>query len=578
MARLSDPHLVNPWGISFTPAGFFWLADNGSGASTLYDGEGGSLSPGAVLGVTIPTPSGPAGSPTGTVFHDGPGFMVSANGKSGPSQFLFATEEGTIAGWNFDVDPSQAVVAVDSSPNSNLTGAGVYKGLALAETQRGTFLYAANFRAGNIDVFDQSFAAVRLPGAFADPNLPAGYAPFNIQTIAGNLFVAYAKQDGARHDEVDGPGNGFIDVFDPAGNLLRHFAGGGQLDAPWGMALAPDGFGAFSNDLLVGNFGDGHINAFDPQSGAFRGPLTDANGTPIVIDSLWALTFGNGGGAGDPQSLYFTAGVAYEQHGLFGKLEAPGQSHDNESEKYLPDPRDRYPLPPEIGPVIQEDVGAQPAPVTVLLPLDDASLAMVPTLLTVSDRARGLDLNTSTLPALAAVFAGMSDPSVVAPNRPFTAVGVAKPFDGILSPQRPAVLANPSPRVQLAAGSGPTAGFELSATEGSILLSEPIPVAQGDAFASEVTEENAMAASEANQIKPQWGASASLVTDGEVRIRAAGSGAAAGYIVTPDWGKLLTLLILASGINMAWSYVDIPPGEDRKRFPALTPGDLPHDY
>jgi uncharacterized protein (TIGR03118 family) len=318
MAKLTDPNLVDAWGLTLNPGtGFFWVANNGSGKSTLYDGTGHPAPVGAPLVVTVPPPSGsPAGTtaaPTGLAFNGGSGFVVSKNGTSGPSQFLFATEDGTISGWSPGVDPTHAILAVDHSPGA------VYKGLALGTSAGSSFLYAANFRAGTIDVFNQNFAPATLGGSFADPALPAGFAPFNIANLGGKLFVTFAKQDAAKHDDVGGVGNGVVDVFSTDGVLLQHLASGGSLNSPWGLTMAPPHFGDFSNDLLVGNFRDGHINAFDPTSGAFLGQLHDHAGV-LTIDGLWALAPGAGTAAAD--TLYFTAGPNSEQHGLFGKLQA----------------------------------------------------------------------------------------------------------------------------------------------------------------------------------------------------------------------------------------------------------------
>src|SRR5579863_1458299 len=315
LAKNTDPELVNPWGISFVPTNPFWISDNNSGLSTLYTGQGKQDS----LVVTVPPARGSkSGSPTGTVFSAYSGaFMVTENGKSGTSGFLFDSEDGTISGWNPLVDQTHAIIAVDNSK----TGA-VYKGLAIAAINSNPYLYAANFHAGTIDVFDQKFTHVKLKGSFQDPNIPERYAPFNIQSIGSDLYVTYAQQDQARHDDLSGQGRGFLDVFDDNGNLLKRLVSRGQLNAPWGVALAPSNFGRFSNDLLVGNFGDGHINAFNPGTGAFLGTLMSSQHQAIQIDGLWALTFGGGGDSGQTNQLFFTAGIQKEQHGLFGVIEA----------------------------------------------------------------------------------------------------------------------------------------------------------------------------------------------------------------------------------------------------------------
>jgi uncharacterized protein (TIGR03118 family) len=322
VAHTTDPTLGNPWGIAYAPTGPFWVADNASGSATLYDGAGQPFPKSAPLVVTIPPPMGSTATaaPTGIVFNPTSDFVVSANGRSGASVFLFATEDGTISGWNPNVDGTHAILKVDNSMLPTPATGAVYKGLAFASNATGNFLFATNFRAGTIDVFDKNFTKVTLAGSFRDTTIPAGFAPFGIQNVGGRLYVTYAKQDAMMHDDVKGPGNGFVDVFDPNGNLVRRLASQGTLNSPWGLALAPAQFGTFSNDLLVGNFGNGRINAFDPGSGMFLGQLQDDAGNTIVIDGLWGLLFGNGAAAGDTNTLFFTAGIADEMHGLFGSL------------------------------------------------------------------------------------------------------------------------------------------------------------------------------------------------------------------------------------------------------------------
>jgi uncharacterized protein (TIGR03118 family) len=311
-----DPNLQNPWGISSSPTSPFWISDNRTGLATLYNGSGQPFPVGSPLVVTIPPPAGapPPSGPTGQIFNGGPGFELT---PGQPARFIFATEDGTISGWNPAANPTNAILKVDNSASG-----AVYKGLAISGT--GDFLYATNFHAGTIDVFDSTFASTALAGSFIDPTLPSGFAPFNIQNLGGKLYVTYAKQDAAGHDDVAGPGNGFVDVFDLDGSLLQRLISNGPLNSPWGLALAPGDFGDFSNDLLVGNFGDGTINAFDPMTGTFLGTMVDKNGNPIVIEGLWGLRFGNDGNGGDSDTLYFTAGIpgdgAVEDHGLFGSL------------------------------------------------------------------------------------------------------------------------------------------------------------------------------------------------------------------------------------------------------------------
>ena len=313
LAEHFDPNLVNPWGVALSPTSPFWVSDNGAGVSTLYNGQG-EAQP---LVVTIPPPGGgtPPSAPTGQVFHGAvAGFEIAA-GK--PAIFLFATEGGTIAGWNPAVNPTNAITKVDRS-----TAMAIYKGLALATASNGDHLYAANFHAGAVEVFDTAFNLVSLSGNFTDPNLPAGYAPFNIQKIGAHLFVTYALQDADQKDDVPGDGNGYVNEFDADGNLVRRFASQGTLNAPWGVVRAPAGFGAFGGDLLIGNFGDGRISAFDFNTAEFHGQLQKPNGKAIEIEGLWALVFGNGEKAGDADKLYFTAGIDDESHGLFGQIRA----------------------------------------------------------------------------------------------------------------------------------------------------------------------------------------------------------------------------------------------------------------
>jgi uncharacterized protein (TIGR03118 family) len=302
----TDTNLLNPWGISFSPTSPFWISDNHSGRSTLYNSSG---TPQALV-VTIPPPAGgtPPASPSGTVWNTTTGFFVVSNTSS---RFLFSTEDGTISAW---ASGPNAVLKVDNSASG-----AVYKGLAIGSNGVGTFIYATDFHNGKIDAFDTNFSPA-LVGAFVDTNIPATFAPFNIQNLNGELYVTYAQPDADKHDDVPGPGHGYVDVFDTSGNLLKRLVVQGDLNSPWGVALAPMGFGPFGGALLVGNFGDGRINAFDPATGNWMGTLNGTNGSPLVIPGLWALAFGNGGSGGSPQTLYFTAGPNGETDGLFGSL------------------------------------------------------------------------------------------------------------------------------------------------------------------------------------------------------------------------------------------------------------------
>ncbi|MDD5034045.1 MAG: TIGR03118 family protein [Methylococcaceae bacterium] len=293
-----DSNLVNPWGIARSASSPFWVSDNGTGVSTLYNGLGNPLP----LVVTVP-----GANPTGQVFNgNASNFLVNGSG----ARFLFATEAGILSGWN---GGTSAITVVDNSARG-----AIYKGLAIDDT--GGSLYAANFGAGTIDSFDHNFSPT-LAGMFTDPTLPAGYAPFNIQNLGGQLFVAYAfKANPGDTDETAGAGLGIVDVFDTQGKWLKRLINNGSvLDAPWGVAIAPSDFGEFSHDLLIGNFGDGLIHAFDPSTGVFEGTLSDTSHKPIKIDGLWGLSFGNGG---QSNVLYFAAGINDEAHGLFGSLSA----------------------------------------------------------------------------------------------------------------------------------------------------------------------------------------------------------------------------------------------------------------
>ncbi|MHB8524243.1 MAG: TIGR03118 family protein [Limisphaerales bacterium] len=312
IADVTDTNLVNPWGIATSPTGPFWISDNHTGLSTLYNTTGTPMS----LIVNIPPPAGgmPPAGPTGIIFNSTTNFIVVSNTAA---KFIFATEDGTISAWS---SGSNAVLKADRSA----TGA-VYKGLTFGNSGGSNFLYAANFNAGTIDVFDASFALVTLPGSFADATIPAGFAPFTVQNLGGsNLYVTYAMQDAAKHDDVEGAGNGFVNVFDTSGHLVKRLVSHGPLDSPWGLTMAPAGFGQFGGALLVGNFGDGIVNAFDASTGALLGSLADPAGKPIAVMGMWGLKFGNGGSGGDTNTLYFTAGIPaggnLEDHGLFGSV------------------------------------------------------------------------------------------------------------------------------------------------------------------------------------------------------------------------------------------------------------------
>jgi uncharacterized protein (TIGR03118 family) len=304
LADVTDPNLINPWGISASATSPMWVSNNGKGNSTLYNGAGTITA----LVVAIPAAkSGATGTPTGQVNNGTAGFVLSTGAKAG---FIFVTEDGTISAFG----PNPATVVVDNSASG-----AVYTGIAIGTSALGPTLYIANFNSGNIDVFDGKFAPATVAGGFKDPAIPAGYAPFNIQNLGGKLYVMYAKQDAQKHEEVVGPGNGFVSVFDQDGKLLSHLVSNGVLNAPWGVAIAPKNWGAFGGSLLIGNFGDGKINAFDQTTGASLGTLHKPDGSNLTNSGLWAIQFGNSR-SGDVNTLYFVAGIQGEQHGLFGAI------------------------------------------------------------------------------------------------------------------------------------------------------------------------------------------------------------------------------------------------------------------
>jgi uncharacterized protein (TIGR03118 family) len=322
-APTTDGHLVNAWGLSRSSGSPWWVSDNGTGVSTLYDGAGipQPVPPAAPmpLVVTIPKPDGSTAehsTPTGTVFNYSSGFEVAPGKKA---IFLFVTEDGTISGWNPTAQPTDAIITFP--PAGKAPGEAVYKGCTLATNKQGTFLYVANFGEGRIDIFDSAFHKIR-PGenAFRDLHIPPMYAPFNVQNVGGNLVVTFAKKQRGEEEEAHGPGKGFVAVFDTKGHLLLDLQHGPFLNAPWGVALAPGDFGVFSHRLLIGNFGDGTIHAFNAVTGKFEGTLLDTMEQPIMIDGLWALSFGNNATAGSALELYFTAGPGEENDGLLGKL------------------------------------------------------------------------------------------------------------------------------------------------------------------------------------------------------------------------------------------------------------------
>jgi uncharacterized protein (TIGR03118 family) len=306
----TDPALINAWGLAIGPTGIAWVNANGSGSTQLYDSTG---APNASLpSVKIPAPAGATGpsAPTGQVFN---GDATQFKGDL----FISSTEDGTISGWKV-ADGTTAVLEVDNSAGTDHP---VYKGIALGTSSSGGVLFAADFHNAKIDVFDGNFAAVTMPaGSFVDPNLPAGFAPFNLKVIGTKLYVTYAKQNAEKHDDVAGVGNGFVDTFNLDGTGAFRLISTGTLNSPWGMAIAPNVYAAAPNALIIGNFGDGTMAAYDPVTGVRVASIINSSSTPLVIDGLWALQFGGGLSGEANNQLFFTAGPAAETHGLFGVL------------------------------------------------------------------------------------------------------------------------------------------------------------------------------------------------------------------------------------------------------------------
>ena len=312
VAERLDPNLVNPWGIVASPSDTIWIADNGTGVSTLYRPSGAKAPPGNPLVVTIPASktSTESGNPTGIVFNSTGGFVVTEDTRSGSALFIFVSEDGVISGWNPQVAFDHAVVALDHGKRE-----AIYKGAALGLAPGGARLFVTNFHDATVEIYDQNFSRIDGANKFVDPSLPSGFAPFGIANINGSIYVTYAKQDADAEDDVAGPGHGFVNVFDTQGNFIKRLISRGELNSPWGLALAPNDFGAFGHALLVGNFGNGLIHAYDPNTGAFVGTLAKPSGQPLRIDDLWGLFFIG-------KRLYFTAGIGDEAHGLFGLIKA----------------------------------------------------------------------------------------------------------------------------------------------------------------------------------------------------------------------------------------------------------------
>jgi uncharacterized protein (TIGR03118 family) len=379
LAPHTDPAVVNPWGFTESPRGDFLLSDNGTGTAALFAADGTPLGAPIVIPPPAGSPPGTTAAPTGQVANATPGFVISEGGRSAPAANLFSTEDGTIAGFNSAVDPSKAIIGADQSASG-----AVYKGLAMGSAGGANYLYATDFHNGTVDVFDTNFALHTFSAnQFTDPNPPAGFAPFGVKNINGTLFVTYAKQDDDRHDDVAGPGNGFIDEFDTSGQFLTRFASGTAaggtltaLNSPFGMAVAPAGFGNFGGDLLVGNFGDSHVSAFDLKTGRFRGQLQDTDGQPLVLNGgvpgpdtkgLWGIAFGNGQGGAGRRTLFFASGPNDESDGVFGMVNMAGRSHGQE---------DGFPGRPDSAPDDEGEAAgaAQGRPVVLSPQLNDSAL------------------------------------------------------------------------------------------------------------------------------------------------------------------------------------------------------------
>jgi uncharacterized protein (TIGR03118 family) len=325
-----DANLQNPWGIAFAPGQPFWIADNNSNLSTLYSGTG-EIETGAVTGsnsVGIAIPSSVAGvqsNPTGQVYNGTGGFLIATSKGQETALFIFDGEGGTLSAWAQD-SGATAVTAYDDGVTNGANHA-VYKGLAMGTVSGATYLYATDLHNNKVDVFDTNFSKpAAMQGKFVDSTMPAGFVPFGIEALQNQLYVTYAMADSAMHDEVAGAGLGYLDIFDFSGNLVKRFASAGVLNAPWGIALAPSGFGSLAGDLLVGNFGDGHINVYAPD-GTSMGPLAVNNGGAVAIPGLWSLRFGNGDADKPVTTLFYTAGFADQTDGVFGSI-APSSAMD----------------------------------------------------------------------------------------------------------------------------------------------------------------------------------------------------------------------------------------------------------
>jgi uncharacterized protein (TIGR03118 family) len=327
---VGDQNVRNAWGLVHSATSPWWISNNATGTSTLVNA---STSPVTVPSTVVTIPAAPSqgggGTPTGVVFNGSATDFLLAPGRQ--ALFIWVTEDGTVSGWNPAVDATNAIIMADNSQRPRPNHGAVYKGATIGEIDGQRYLFAANFRSGRIDVFDSTFTQIRMSGdAFNDERIPRGFAPFNIQGIGNNLYVTYAKQDDTQHDEVAGAGLGFVDVFNTRGGLVARLQRGDFLNAPWGITLAPAYFGEFSHAVLIGNFGDGAISAFNAVTGEFIGSMRNEDGSKLKIDGLWGLAFGNGGSSGAGNALFFTAGPNDEGDGVFGMLTAVAAENDND--------------------------------------------------------------------------------------------------------------------------------------------------------------------------------------------------------------------------------------------------------
>jgi uncharacterized protein (TIGR03118 family) len=326
-ANKIDANLQNPWGVAVAPGLPFWISDNNSNLSTLYSGIGAvetqTITGSPNVGIAIPaSAAGVQANPTGQVYNGNGGFLIQTSSGQESALFIFDGEGGTIAAWAVD-SGATAVTAYDDGVANGANHA-VYKGLAIGTVGGATYLYATDLHNNKVDVFDTNFSKpAAMQGKFVDPNIPAGFVPFGVAALNGNLYVTFAKQDAAMHDETTGAGLGYVDIFDFSGNLMSQFASAGSLNAPWGIAIAPAGFGSLQGDVLIGNFGDGTINIFSPNGTAlanFEGPLMSSSGQPMSFPGLWSLVFGNGDADKPLTTLFYTAGFADQTDGVFGGI------------------------------------------------------------------------------------------------------------------------------------------------------------------------------------------------------------------------------------------------------------------